>query len=71
MDRAGKAAASVGTGVGIGGGESGGVLLGAGGRDGLRSATREELFVSYLSMMHITCDNPDCVLISFLSLFCQ
>ena len=71
MDRARKAAESVGTGVGTGGGGSCGVLLGTGGRGGLRAATREELFVSYLSMMHITCDNPDCVLISFLSLFCQ
>ena len=54
MDRSGKAAASdpkavsdiVGTGLGTGGGGSGGVLLGTGGRVGQRAATREELFVS-------------------------
>ena len=29
------------------------------------------MFVSYLSMMDITYDSPDCALISFLNLFCQ
>ena len=47
------------------------VLLGTDGRGDRRAATREELFVSYLSMMYITWDILDCVLITFLIFFHQ
>ena len=79
MDRAGKAtssiptleAAIIGNWVSTGRGVSGGVLLGTGGRGFWRAAKREDFFVSYSSMMDITCDINHCVLTDFLNFFCK
>ena len=66
-----SAVAVLGSGLGTGGGGSGGFLLGTGGRGGFISVTREELLVSSSIMMDITCHSPDFVLIDFLNFFRQ
>ena len=66
-----QASIIIGNGVGTGGGGSGLILLGTGGRSYWRAATWEKFFVSSSIMMEITCDIPDCFLIDLLNFSCQ